>query len=150
MAGLSLAEALKIPKALVSPLKVYGSAMPTWFPSSVLDKYIVFDVTDTGDMADKVALFSGEVTHVLSHITVQTGTQHYMSPIHDLSEMTRGSNPHEPPFMEDLPRFPYPNFYYALEDFVKSYVPTLTYIVHCSSIIICATYPNSVCIDLLI
>ncbi|KAE8733182.1 5-oxoprolinase-like [Hibiscus syriacus] len=67
MAGLSLAEALKSPKALAGPWKVYGSAfrpMPTWFPSSVLDKYIAFDATDAGDTADKLPPFSGKVTHV--------------------------------------------------------------------------------------
>ncbi|KAE8728685.1 F-box/kelch-repeat protein [Hibiscus syriacus] len=175
MAGVSLAEALKSPKALGGPWKVYGSAlrpMPTWFPSSVLDEYIAFDATDAGDTADKLDPISGEVTHVfwvaiqvreseeenvvvnktmlsnvlkvlkggqrsrLSHITVQTGTQHYMGPIHNPSESAGVFNPHEPPFVEDLPRLPYPNFYYALEDLVKSYVPTLTYTVHRSSIII--------------
>ncbi|KAL4388331.1 hypothetical protein GQ457_09G001350 [Hibiscus cannabinus] len=178
MAGISLAEALKSPKAFGGPWKVYGSAlrpMPTWFPSSVLDKYIAFDATDVGDTADKLAPISGEVTHVfwvaiqvreseeenvtvnatmlsnvldvlkgghgsrLSHITVQTGTQHYMGPIHDPSESARGFDSHEPPFAEDLPRLPYPNFYYALEDLVKSYTPTLTYSVHRSSIIIGAS-----------
>ncbi|KAK8524334.1 hypothetical protein V6N13_015360 [Hibiscus sabdariffa] len=178
MAGISLAEALKSPKALGGPWKVYGSAlrpMPTWFPSSVLDKYIAFDATDVGDTADKLAPISGEVTHVfwvaiqvrgseeenvtvnatmlsnvlnvlknghgsrLSHITVQTGTKHYMGPILDPLESARGFDSHEPPFTEDLPRLPYPNFYYALEDLVKSYTPTLTYSVHRSSIIICAS-----------
>ncbi|GMI77516.1 delta4,5-steroid-5beta-reductase, VEIN PATTERNING 1 [Hibiscus trionum] len=178
MAGLSLAEALKSPKALGGPWKVYGSAlrpMPTWFPSSVLDKYIAFDATDAGDTAGKLAPFSGEVTHLfwlaiqvreseqvnvtvnaamlsnvlnvlkggpgsrLSHVTVQTGTQHYMGPMHNPSESGRGFNPHEPPFVEDLPRLPYPNFYYALEDLVQSHVPTLTYSVHRASIIIGAS-----------
>ncbi|KAK8501941.1 hypothetical protein V6N13_023280 [Hibiscus sabdariffa] len=178
MAGLSLAEALKSPKSLGGPWKVYGSAlrpMPTWFPSSVLDTYIAFDATDAGDTADKLARFSGEVTHLfwlaiqvreseqvnvmvnatmlsnvlnvlkggpgsrLSHVTVQTGTQHYMGPIHNPSESAHSFNSHEPPFVEDLPRLPYPNFYYALEDLVKSYVPALSYSVHRSSIIIGAS-----------
>ncbi|KAK8664873.1 hypothetical protein V6N13_084646 [Hibiscus sabdariffa] len=178
MAGISLAEALKSSKALGGPWKVYGSAlrpMPTWFPSSVLDKYITFDATDVGDTAGKLAPISGEVTHVfwvaiqvreseeenvtvnatmlsnvldvlkgghgsrLSHITVQTGTQHYMGPIHDPSVSARGFDSHEPPFAEDLPRLPYPNFYYTLEDLVNSYTLTLTYSVHRSSIIMGAS-----------
>ncbi|KAB2065118.1 hypothetical protein ES319_A09G068600v1 [Gossypium barbadense] len=179
MAGLCLAEALKSPNALGGPWNVYGSAlrpMPTWFPSSVLDKYIAFDATDAGDTAGKLVPVSGEVTHVfwvaiqvreseevnvtvnatmlpnvlnvlkggpnggggtrLSHVTVQTGTQHYMGPIHNPSESGHGYLPHEPPFVEDLPRLPYPNFYYALEDLIESYAPQLTYSVHRSSIII--------------
>ncbi|GAU37461.1 hypothetical protein TSUD_206970 [Trifolium subterraneum] len=35
-----------------------------------------------------------------------------------------------------MPRLPYPNFYYALEDLVASYTPKITYSIHCSSIII--------------
>ncbi|MBA0650323.1 hypothetical protein Goklo_017753, partial [Gossypium klotzschianum] len=50
-----------------------------------------------------------------------------------------GLEPHEPPFREDLPRLPYPNFYYALEDLLESYAPSLTYSVHRSSIIIGAS-----------
>ncbi|KAJ0034948.1 hypothetical protein Pint_25772 [Pistacia integerrima] len=46
---------------------------------------------------------------------------------------------HEPPFVEDSPRLPYPNFYYALEDLVASYSPALTFSVHRSSIIIGAS-----------
>ncbi|KAG4129194.1 hypothetical protein ERO13_D09G065800v2 [Gossypium hirsutum] len=183
MAGLSLAEALKSPNALGGPWKVYGSAsrpIPTWFPSSLLDKYIAFDATDAGNTADTLTPISGEVTHVfwvaiqvreseqvnvtvnatmlfnvldvlksgpggngtgsrLSHVTVQTGTQHYMGPIHNPTESGQGLEPHEPPFREDLPRLPYPNFYYALEDLLESYAPSLTYSVHRSSIIIGAS-----------
>ncbi|KAE8670551.1 5-oxoprolinase-like [Hibiscus syriacus] len=147
MAGVSLAEALKSPEALGGPWKVYGSALrplPTWFPSSLLDQYIAFDATDAGDTADKLAPISGEVTHVF-WVAIQvreseeTGTQHYMGPIHNPTESAGVFNPHEPPFVEDLPRLPYPNFYYALEDLVKSCVPSLTYSVHRSSIIIGAS-----------
>ncbi|KAG4129222.1 hypothetical protein ERO13_D09G065900v2 [Gossypium hirsutum] len=183
MAGLSLAEALKSPNALGGPWKVYGSAsrpIPTWFPSSLLDKYIAFDATDAGNTADTLTPISSEVTHVfwvaiqvreseqvtvtvnatmlsnvldvlksgpggngtgsrLSHVTVQTGTQHYMGPIHNPTESGQGLEPHEPPFREDLPRLPYPNFYYALEDLLESYAPSLTYSVYRSSIIIGAS-----------
>ncbi|OMO53567.1 hypothetical protein CCACVL1_28547 [Corchorus capsularis] len=181
MAGLSLAESLKSPKALGAPWKVYGSARrdkPTsWFPSSLLDGYISFDAADADDTRDKLAPLSDEVTHVfwvaiqvreteeanitvnsamlgnvlnvlkssptsrLSHVTLQTGTKHYMGPIYDPSYPT--PKPHEPPFVEDSPRLPYPNFYYALEDLVASYAPSLTYSVHRSSIIIGAS-PRSV------
>ena len=74
----------------------------------------------------------------LTHVTVQTGTKHYMGPINDpvLSNKLIG---HEPPFHEKMPRLSYPNFYYALEDLVASYAPSLTYSVHRSSIIIGAS-----------
>ncbi|XWS38965.1 hypothetical protein CRYUN_Cryun18bG0009000 [Craigia yunnanensis] len=177
MAGLSLAVALKSPKALGGPWKVYGSALrpkPTWFPSSLLDGYISFDATDANDTNNKLAPISNEVSHVfwvaiqvreteeenvtvnatmltnvldvlksgpasrLSHITLQTGTQHYMGPIHDPSYSAH-LKPHESPFLEDSPRLPYPNFYYALEDLVASHTPSATYSVHRSSVIVGAS-----------
>ncbi|WCJ41353.1 (S)-8-oxocitronellyl enol synthase [Euphorbia peplus] len=76
----------------------------------------------------------------LKHITLQTGTKHYMGPIHDPDigneVLVLDRNP---PFRECLPRLPYPNFYYALEDLVGSYIPSVTYSVHRSSIIIGAS-----------
>ncbi|KAK7363512.1 hypothetical protein VNO77_05656 [Canavalia gladiata] len=74
----------------------------------------------------------------LTHVTVQTGTKHYMGPIYDPLLSTQLVC-HEPPFRESMPRLPYPNFYYALEDLVQSYAPSLTYSVHRSSIIIGAS-----------
>uniref|UniRef100_A0A2N9IMG8 PRISE-like Rossmann-fold domain-containing protein n=1 Tax=Fagus sylvatica TaxID=28930 RepID=A0A2N9IMG8_FAGSY len=71
----------------------------------------------------------------LCHITLQNGTKHYMGPIFDPVLGTKLVH-HEPPFQEDMPRLPYPNFYYALEDLLASYSPSLTYSVHRSSIII--------------
>ena len=74
----------------------------------------------------------------LCHVTLQTGTQHYMGPVHD-SSYSAHLKPHEPPFTEDSPRLPYPNFYYPLEDLLASYWPSLTFSVHRSSIIIGAS-----------
>ena len=74
----------------------------------------------------------------LGHITLQTGTQHYMGPIRDPTHLAQ-LIPHEPPFFEDSPQLPYPNFYYALEDLVASYAPSLTYSAHRASIIIGAS-----------
>ncbi|RWR82954.1 putative steroid 5beta-reductase [Cinnamomum micranthum f. kanehirae] len=48
----------------------------------------------------------------LLHISLQTGTKHYVGPFEFFSKI----RPHDPPFHEDLPRLPVPNFYYALED----------------------------------
>ncbi|GKV31389.1 hypothetical protein SLEP1_g40081 [Rubroshorea leprosula] len=74
----------------------------------------------------------------LAHITVQTGTQHYMGLVHDPIQSGHLIT-HEPPFHEDLPRLPYPNFYYALEEIIASYTPSISYSVHHSSIIIGAS-----------
>ena len=74
----------------------------------------------------------------LCHITLQTGTKHYMGPIFDPVLGTKLVH-HEPSFQEDMPWLPYPNFYYALEDLLASYSPYLTYSVHRSSIIIGAS-----------
>ncbi|KAL3567456.1 hypothetical protein D5086_030107 [Populus alba] len=76
----------------------------------------------------------------LRHVTLLTGTKHYMGPIFDPS--LRGELVHqEPPFKEDLGRLPYPNFYHALEDLVASYLPSITHSVHRSSIIIGIIFP---------
>ncbi|KAJ4844641.1 hypothetical protein Tsubulata_033628, partial [Turnera subulata] len=61
----------------------------------------------------------------LKHISLQTGTKHYMGPIFDPSLAGQLVN-HEPPYREDMARLPYPNFYYALEDLVASYSPSVT------------------------
>lgn len=74
----------------------------------------------------------------LTHVTVQTGTKHYMGPINDPVRSTQLKG-HEPPFNENMPRLPYPIFYYALEDLVASYAPSITYSIHRSSIIIGAS-----------
>ncbi|WCJ28347.1 (S)-8-oxocitronellyl enol synthase [Euphorbia peplus] len=76
----------------------------------------------------------------LKHITLQTGTKHYMGPVFDpkVGHHVLVLN-QDPPFKEDLPRLPYPNFYYALEDLVASYIPSITYFVHRSSITIGAS-----------
>ncbi|KAK1592136.1 hypothetical protein Q3G72_020103 [Acer saccharum] len=141
MAGLSLAEALKSPTTLNGPWKVYGSARhskPTWFPSAAaVDHYITFDAAEHTDTFLKSASASR-----LSYITLQTSTKQYMGPVFDLNHSSQ-LVPHDPPFHEDLPRLPYPNFYYALEDLVASHVPSLSYSVHRSSIII-GTSPRSV------
>ncbi|KAI4303154.1 hypothetical protein MLD38_038818 [Melastoma candidum] len=71
----------------------------------------------------------------LTHVTLQTGTKHYMGPIFDPAHPGVPVPP-ETPFLEDTPRLPYPNFYYALEDVVASYTPSVTYSVHRSSIIV--------------
>ena len=74
----------------------------------------------------------------LRHVTLLTGTKYYMGPIYDPS--LRGELVHQDqPFKEDLGRLPYPNFYYALEDLVASYLPSITHSVHRSSIIIGAS-----------
>ncbi|KAL2338972.1 hypothetical protein Fmac_013418 [Flemingia macrophylla] len=74
----------------------------------------------------------------LTHVTVQTGTKHYMGPIFDPVRSTQLIC-HDSPFHENMSRLPYPNFYYALEDLVQSHAPSLTYSVHRSSIILGAS-----------
>lgn len=74
----------------------------------------------------------------LSHITLLTGTKQYLGPIYDPTYSAQLA-PHDPPFCEEFPRLPYPNFYYALEDLLAAHVPSLSYSVHRSSIIIGAS-----------
>ncbi|XVF77937.1 hypothetical protein PTKIN_Ptkin14bG0088000 [Pterospermum kingtungense] len=74
----------------------------------------------------------------LRHVTLQTGTKQYLGPIFDPA-LGNQLVAHEPPFHEDMPRLPYPNFYYALEDILASYTPSLSYSVHRPSSIIGAS-----------
>ncbi|KAK6938606.1 hypothetical protein RJ641_032114 [Dillenia turbinata] len=65
----------------------------------------------------------------LKHICLQTGRKHYIGPL----ESFRKFQPHDPPFHEELPRLPYPNFYYTLEDILFEEVKNkegLTWSVH--------------------
>lgn len=48
----------------------------------------------------------------LRHICLQTGRKHYIGPF----ELFGKTQPHDPPFHEDLPRLDTPNSYYVLED----------------------------------
>ncbi|CAN1759523.1 (S)-8-oxocitronellyl enol synthase CYC2 [Linum perenne] len=79
----------------------------------------------------------------LRHFTLQTGTKQYMGPIYDPEHGSKLVM-HAPPFKEEMPRLPYPNFYYALEDLLVSDLPAaVTFSVHRSSIIMGAT-PRSI------
>nr|WLD25707.1 progesterone-5-beta-reductase 3-2 [Pelargonium hybrid cultivar] len=48
----------------------------------------------------------------LKHVCLQTGAKHYIGSFESMGK----SQPHDPPFSEDLPRLSVPNFYYDLED----------------------------------
>ncbi|XP_027369185.1 3-oxo-Delta(4,5)-steroid 5-beta-reductase-like [Abrus precatorius] len=48
----------------------------------------------------------------LRHVSLQTGTKHYVGPF----ELFGKIDFHDPPFTEDLPRLEAPNFYYTQED----------------------------------
>ncbi|KAA8544279.1 hypothetical protein F0562_022291 [Nyssa sinensis] len=156
MVGLSLAEALKKPTAQGGPWKVYGSArrsIPSWFPSSITDHYIAFDAMNSDDTMEKLSPISNQVTHVFwvaiqvreteeANIAVNTtmlaNVLNYMGPIFD-PILANQLLPPEPPFQEDSPRLSFPNFYYALEDLLSSYSPSITYSIHRSSIIVGAS-----------
>ncbi|KAK2990268.1 hypothetical protein RJ640_014720 [Escallonia rubra] len=106
--------------------------------------WVAFQVRESEEL--NVTLNSTMLTNVLialkssniCHITIQTGTKHYMGPIFDTT-LSNQLIPHAPPFREDYPRLPFPNFYYALEDLIASHARTFTYSIHRSSIIIGAS-----------
>ncbi|KAJ0469658.1 putative (S)-8-oxocitronellyl enol synthase [Helianthus annuus] len=174
MVGVAFTEALKKPTALGGPWTVYGVSrrpLPTWFPSSLLNKHIMLDTLNQQQTLKILAPLASQITHVfwvaiqvseseesnislnstmlsnvlnaltsspnskLSHVTLQTGTQQYLGPIHDPTLLTQ-LVPRDSPFIEDYPRLPFPNFYYALEDILASYSRSLTYSIHRASIII--------------
>ncbi|KAK9061673.1 hypothetical protein SSX86_018856 [Deinandra increscens subsp. villosa] len=91
-------------------------------------------------------VLTGSADSKLCHVTLQTGTKQYMGPIFDPILSTQ-IVPRDPPFLEDYPRLPFPNFYYALEDILASKY-SLTYSIHRASMIIGAStrsYFNLVC-----
>lgn len=89
-------------------------------------------------LSNVLEVFKSAPSSRLQHVTLQTGTKHYMGPIFDPEKSKQLTAP-ETPFREDFPRLPFPNFYYALEDLLASYTPSFTYSVHRSSIIIGAS-----------
>ncbi|GJT27946.1 3-oxo-delta(4,5)-steroid 5-beta-reductase-like protein [Tanacetum coccineum] len=67
MVGVALTEALKKPTALGGPWKVYGVSrrlLPTWFPSSLLDKYITLDTLNIENTRKLLAPLATQITHV--------------------------------------------------------------------------------------
>ncbi|CAI9270834.1 unnamed protein product [Lactuca saligna] len=177
MVGIALTEALNKPTALGGPWTVYGvsrRSLPPWFPSSLLNNYLILDTLNQEETQKLLSPLSSKVTHLfwvaisvneseevnislnstmlsnvlntltssqdskLRHVTLQTGTKQYMGPVFDPS-LSAKLVPHDPPFREDYPRIPFPNFYYALEDIVASYPKSFTYSIHRSSIIIGAS-----------
>ncbi|PQP93536.1 hypothetical protein Pyn_27091 [Prunus yedoensis var. nudiflora] len=48
----------------------------------------------------------------IRHVSLQTGTKHYLGPFESFGKIKA----HDPPFTEDLPRLDFPNFYYTQED----------------------------------
>ncbi|KAJ0454000.1 putative (S)-8-oxocitronellyl enol synthase [Helianthus annuus] len=177
MVGVALTEALNKPTALGGPWTVYGVSrrpLPTWFPSSLLNKHMILDTLNQQQTHEILSPLSSQITHVfwlalqvneseqvnislnstmlsnvlksltssptskLSHVTLQTGTKQYLGPVFDPILSTQ-LVPRDPPFIEDYPRLPFPNFYYALEDILASYSNSLTYSVHRASLIIGAS-----------
>lgn len=71
----------------------------------------------------------------LRHIVLQTGGKHYVG----MSSSIWKSHGHEPPFKEDMPRLPSPNFYYTLEDILfdaaKRKDGSLTWSIHRPNVI---------------
>ncbi|KAJ8444997.1 hypothetical protein Cgig2_029191 [Carnegiea gigantea] len=126
MAGLSIAETLKSPSALGGPWKVYGSARrpkPDWLLPPLL--------TNTSPLTPLTwpTLKPSSLPSPRDHPRLLG-----RHPDGDVARLDR-----ELPFCEDMERLPYPNFYYALEDIVRSYVPYLTYSIHRPSIIVGAS-----------
>ncbi|KAL5987760.1 hypothetical protein ACLOJK_035513 [Asimina triloba] len=142
--------------------------MPSWFPHSLLHQYLQLDAGDPLATHQALSPLSPPVTHLfwlalqthhsesanissnsamlsnvlhalipsahLRHVTLQTGTKHYMGA--DLHHPTPTA---PPPFREDTPRHPHPNFYYALEDLLLSFSSSFTWSVHRSSLILGAS-----------
>ncbi|XP_071698654.1 (S)-8-oxocitronellyl enol synthase CYC2-like [Rutidosis leptorrhynchoides] len=177
MVGVSLIECLKKPTVLGGPWTVYGVSrqpLPTWFLSSLLNKYINLDTLDQENTHKILSPLSSQITHLfwlalsvnqteeenishnstmlsnvlkaltsapdtkLSSVTLQTGTKQYLGPVFD-PKFSSELAPPVPPFKEDYPRLPFPNFYHDLEDILASYSNSFSHSVHRASAIVGAS-----------
>ncbi|GJR77251.1 3-oxo-delta(4,5)-steroid 5-beta-reductase-like protein [Tanacetum coccineum] len=67
MVGVALAKALKKATALGGPWKVYGVArrtLPVWFPSSLLDEFIMLDTLNKENTSKMLSPISSVITHL--------------------------------------------------------------------------------------
>lgn len=67
MVGVSLTECLKKPTALGGPWTVYGVSrrpLPTWLPSSLLDKYVNVDTLNQENTHKILSPLSSQITHL--------------------------------------------------------------------------------------
>ncbi|KAG0478218.1 hypothetical protein HPP92_012937 [Vanilla planifolia] len=96
----------------------------SWPSSPLLDVTHLFYVTwtDRQSESENITANGAMLRNVLAailpsapnfqHFCLQTGRKHYIGGFDSYGKLTF----HEPPFHEDLPRLPSPNFYYAQED----------------------------------
>ncbi|KAG6489877.1 hypothetical protein ZIOFF_051158 [Zingiber officinale] len=130
--GSSLVDILPLSDTPGGPWKVYAvsrrSPNPALLPATKADDtalpvhYVQCDVLDPKDASAKLSPLT-DVTHIFyvawasraieaENRAVNTGRKHYLGPFEALGKVPA----HEPPFSEDLPRLPVPNFYYDQED----------------------------------
>ncbi|KAL7612408.1 hypothetical protein Lser_V15G05473 [Lactuca serriola] len=67
MVGITVTEALKKPLTLGGPWAVYGVSrrpLPTWFPSSLLDKHIILDTLNPENTNKILSPLSNQITHL--------------------------------------------------------------------------------------
>ncbi|KAI5082874.1 hypothetical protein GOP47_0002617 [Adiantum capillus-veneris] len=135
--GTSLAKILRRSDAPGGPWKVYGVAVGLsrgGLQTLLLSTFSAIS-TEERNCHDNGKMFQNVLDALLpnaprlQHIVLQTGGKHYLGPF-----ALAGKIPaHEPPFKEDMPRLPVPNFYYTLEDILFKTVKKkegLTWSVH--------------------
>ena len=67
MVGVALTEALKKPTTLGGPWTVYGVSrrpLPAWFPSSLLDIYLILDTLNQENRHQLLCPLSSQITHL--------------------------------------------------------------------------------------
>lgn len=115
-------------RAKIAPLKdVTHVFWVVWVSRSTEEENIV----DNGKMLHNVLESLLPNAPNLQHICLQTGGKHYVGPFRRSSDSNIPFP--TPPFREDMPRLPLPNFYYTLEDIVFDAVKRkegLTWSVH--------------------
>ncbi|KAG2561149.1 hypothetical protein PVAP13_8KG111603 [Panicum virgatum] len=125
LVGTSLVDMLPLPGTPGGPWKVYALSRrppPPWSPpppASVTHFHV--DLSDSG-AAQNREVNSAMLRNVLAvvvpscpalaHVSLQTGTKHYMGP----PEAFGRTAALDLPYTEDMPRLDWPNFYYNQED----------------------------------
>jgi nucleoside-diphosphate-sugar epimerase len=79
----------------------------TWTPAEDEDVACEINARHFATVLDAVA----DAGHPVRHVALVTGVKHYLGPFKDF-----GLYQPDTPFIEDAPRLPIPNFYYAQED----------------------------------
>lgn len=90
-----------------SPLSLTKSTHVFWVAIQIRESEEANVSVNAVMLANVLDVLKSAPSSRLVHVTLQTGTQHYMGPVHDPAHSAQ-LIPHDTPFREDSPRLPLP------------------------------------------